>query len=407
MRDPIAWVRAYAADHGAEPARCTSRAVRPERTWQSGQYPPARPPCGYPDGLCLGVLQMVGGGPGGVGTAGGCGPDHGAGVWLLECPPGCLLAPVVAPAQGPDVAFAAAAACLVGDRVVEVAPCRGAAAAGGAAVHGAGRDQMPQSRAERVTRFLVAVITGSRGQRRDLTPSRWMNILAWELRAGDGDTGPGAVFPGRCRGPGGPPLLPGGPPLLPGPAPSGPPREPSPPGPPPLRGVPLPPGPPPLPGGPSPPGAAPPGAVTAAWGAVTAAWGAVTAAWGAVTPPGGLLPPPVRGCYRCPAGCYRCPAGCCYCPEGCYRCPEVCRRCWADRCRYQGRMRGPGAGRARIRARSPDRPGSRRSRTTGSPDAARRRGSGPGSRPRRPARTRRPHRAYRRARGLPPGERSR
>jgi hypothetical protein len=121
-------------------------------------------------GLCLGVLgvlKVVSGGPGGVRPAGGCGPDHGAGFRLLECPPGCLLAPVVAPAQGPDVAFATAAACLVGDRVVEVAPRRGAPAAGGAAVHGARRDQMPQSRAERVTRFLVAVITRPHRERRD------------------------------------------------------------------------------------------------------------------------------------------------------------------------------------------------------------------------------------------------
>ncbi len=52
--------------------------------------------------------------------------------------------------------------------MVEVAPRRGAPAAGGRTVHGAGRDEMPQSRAERVTRLLVAVITRPHGERRDL-----------------------------------------------------------------------------------------------------------------------------------------------------------------------------------------------------------------------------------------------
>ena len=144
-------------------------AAEPGRAAEPGGAVHSGPPrlAAVRTGLCLGVLKVVGGGAGGVGSAGGCGPDHGAGVRLPGCPSWRLFAPVVAPAQRPDIAFAAAAACVVGDRVVEIAPCRGAPAAGGAAGHGAGRDQMPQSRAERVARFLVAVITGPRGQRRD------------------------------------------------------------------------------------------------------------------------------------------------------------------------------------------------------------------------------------------------
>ena len=64
-----------------------------------------------------------------LGAAAGEGPDHEAGFGLVEVPAGGLLGAVGVAAEGGQVAFAGAAALVVGDRVVEVAAVGGALAA--------------------------------------------------------------------------------------------------------------------------------------------------------------------------------------------------------------------------------------------------------------------------------------
>ena len=65
---------------------------------------------------------------------------------LAELPAGCLLGRVMPAAQGGQIAFAGAAALVVGDRVVVIAPPGGPPAAGERAGPVPVLDQVPQGR---------------------------------------------------------------------------------------------------------------------------------------------------------------------------------------------------------------------------------------------------------------------
>ena len=80
---------------------------------------------------------------------------------LFEVPALGLFTAVVVTAQRGQVAFAGAAALVIGDGVVEVALRRGASATGSAACGGAGFDQVPETPAGLVTRLLMAMVAAA------------------------------------------------------------------------------------------------------------------------------------------------------------------------------------------------------------------------------------------------------
>jgi hypothetical protein len=80
---------------------------------------------------------------------------------LFEVPALGLFTAVVVAAQRGQVAFAGAAALVIGDGVVEVALRRGASATGSAARGGAGFDQVPEAPAGLVTRLLMAMVAAA------------------------------------------------------------------------------------------------------------------------------------------------------------------------------------------------------------------------------------------------------
>ena len=132
------------ASSGMASSLCRGRGFQRDRHPPGSRrraYFPHRPICEAqrPDRLA-GVL----GGGGGVGAAGRGVPDQDAGLGLFQPPAVGLLAAMMMAAQRGQVAFAGAAAFVVGVGVVQVAAGGAAAAAGRGAGGVAGVDQVPE-----------------------------------------------------------------------------------------------------------------------------------------------------------------------------------------------------------------------------------------------------------------------
>src|ERR1700761_7435096 len=106
-------------------------------------------------------------GDGEVAPACGGGPAHDTGAGLIKLPAVGLFTSVMVPAERGQVALARWAALVVGPRMVQVAACGRAAAAGRGAGGSPGHDEVLEVAARVVTRLLMAMVAATAGQRAD------------------------------------------------------------------------------------------------------------------------------------------------------------------------------------------------------------------------------------------------
>jgi hypothetical protein len=128
------------------------------------------------------------GGGGGVGPAAGGAPYENARFRLIEAPALSLLDPVMVPAQRSHPAFAGEAAQVPGDRMVQVAAGRRAAASGRGAAGVPGADQVLEFAAGLVPGLGMAVIAGAPGDHGQLDLQATQVVLrprrdVWWLRS--------------------------------------------------------------------------------------------------------------------------------------------------------------------------------------------------------------------------------